>query len=238
VTGVQDAARVTLICLPHAGGTPAAYQGWAGSLAPGIDMQPVQLPRPDDGKPSSVQETAAVLAGKLSTATARPYAFFGHSLGAIAAFETIRALLNGGFPPPVRLFSSGSAAPHIAAAAGRDLHRLADKEFLDEVGRLGGLPAEVTTDSELRQAFLPGLRADYMLAETYEYEPGPPLPCPISVFRGQSDPFVDPGQLQSWDDYTTGKLRARTVPGGHFLLQGSAAFLHRAIRKDLDSDLG
>lgn len=237
MTGTQGGARVTLICLPHAGGTPAAYRGWADSLAPGIEVRPIQL-RPAGEKPSSVQEAGALLAVKLSTVvTIRPYAFFGHSLGAITAFETIRALLDDGSPPPVRLFCSGSAVPHIPAAAGEDLHRLPDEEFLDEVGRLGGLPPEVTTDPELRQAFLPGLRTDYMLAETYKYEPGPPLPCPISVFRGQADPFVDPAQLRSWDSCTSGKVTTRTIPGDHFPLQNSASFLHRAIRKDLDSDL-
>jgi surfactin synthase thioesterase subunit len=182
-------------------------------------------------------EVAASLAGKSGEVTTGPYAFFGHSLGAIVAFETIRVLLQAGRPAPVRLFISGSAAPRAEAAREENFHCLPDDQFVEEVGRLGGLPPEAMADPELRQILLPGLRADYALAETYSYEPGPPLPCPISVFHGRSDPFVDPSQLPLWGGYTTGELTVRTVPGDHFFLPGSADCLHRAIREDLNEEV-
>lgn len=234
----ERASEVTLLCLPGAGGTPATYRGWSQSLAPDINVQPLAIPRPADGSAMPLRESADALAAKLSSQTGKPYAFFGHSLGAILAFETTRALLADGCPPPVRLFVCGSASPVLEARNGRGLYDLPDEEFLAEVAALGGLPSEITADEELRRAFLPGLRADYRMAETYMYEPGPPLPCPISVFRGQADPLVDPATVSLWDDHTTSEATVRTVPGDHFLLHDSAAFLHRAIRKDLRGDLG
>lgn len=237
MTSVEHIPEVVLLCLPGAGGTPAAYRGWSQSLAPDVEVQPLAIPKPADGSPMPLRESAGALAGKLSARTGKPYAFFGHSLGAIVAFETIRALLAQRCAPPLRLFVCGSSAPE-KARDGQAVHELPDDEFLDKVAALGGLSPEVTADEELRLAFLPGLRADYRMAETYVYEPGPPLPCPISVFHGQNDSLVDPGALPRWRDHTTGEMTLRTVPGDHFLLQESAALLHRAIREDLRGEPG
>jgi surfactin synthase thioesterase subunit len=220
----------TLYCLPHAGGTPGVYRGWIKALAPEIDVVPHQHPQVIEGEQLSLTESAGAVADELD---AEPYALFGHSLGAIVAFEAARALVGRGGPAPQRLFVCGSAVPPVEAARGRDLRLLPDEEFLDRVAELGGLPPEVTADAELRQEFLPGLRADYTLAETYEYVPGAPLPCPISAFRGRTDAHVDAAGLRRWQEFTDRDLVAREVPGGHFALEHSATFIHRAIRKDL-----
>jgi surfactin synthase thioesterase subunit len=225
------------VCLPHAGGTPAIYAGWADALDPDIRAVAMQPRRPGPDQPMTLRDSAAALAHELVPQTEKPYAFFGNSLGAIIAFETIRVLIGEGHQPPVRLFACGSAVPAAEAAAGRNLRSLPDAGFLSEVGRLGELPREVTEDQELQQEFLPGLRGDYSLAETYEYISGPPLPCPISVFRGLYDHLVDPGKLQLWGEYTSRQVTIRDVPGNHFLTQTAATFLHRAIRKDLQQDL-
>lgn len=235
--GENKDAAVTLVCLPHAGGTPAIYSGWADALEPDIRVVATQPRRPAPDRPLTLRESAADLAGELASQASEPYAFFGNSLGAIVAFEATRVLSGQGHRPPLRLFACGSAPPAVAAAAGRNLRSLPDDEFLSEVSRMGELPREILDEPELQQEFLPGLRGDYSLAETYEYVPGPPLPCPISVFRGLSDTLVDPSKLELWGEYTAQDVKIRGLPGNHFLTQTSATFLHRAIRKDLEQDV-
>jgi len=237
VKGENKDAAVMLICLPHAGGTPAIYSGWADALEPHIRVVATQPRRPASGQPMTLRQSAADLAEELAPTVSEPYAFFGNSLGAIVAFETTRALSDQGHRPPLRLFACGSAPPAMAAAAGRNLRSLPDDEFLSEVSRMGELPREILDEPELQQEFLPGLRGDYSLAETYEYVPGSPLPCPISVFRGLSDALVDPAKLELWGEHTTQDVKIRALPGNHFLTQTSATFLHRAIRKDLELDM-
>jgi surfactin synthase thioesterase subunit len=221
-----------LYCLPHAGGTPAGYRGWIKELAPDLEVVPLQHPRPDEETKLTLQESAQGVADDVDGGD---YAFFGHSLGAVIAFEAARVLTAAGSPPR-RLFVCGSAVPPVESARGRDLRLLPDREFLDEVAQLGGLPPEVRADAELRHEFLPGLRADYTLAETYEYQAGPRLTCPVSAFRGRTDPHVDKAGLRRWADHTDDDVVAREVPGDHFPLQHAALFLHRAIRKDLAVD--
>ncbi|RLV04528.1 thioesterase [Streptomyces griseocarneus] len=239
-TGAAVNSTVTrLYCLPHAGGTPAAYHGWAEALAPGIAVVPLQPPRgtaPGDApgaRPATVTRSAEVLAARLAPETAHPYAFFGHSLGALVAFETVRALLRHGCPAPRRLFVCGSGPPPAEAAGSRALHALPDEDFLRVVSRRGELPPEVLTDEELRQVLVPQLRADYALAETYRYRPGPPLPCPVTVLCGQSDPLVDHERLGAWREHTTAAAPVRLVPGGHLLLHSAAPHLHDAVRAGL-----
>ncbi|MYW93731.1 thioesterase [Amycolatopsis rubida] len=223
----------TLYCLVHAGGTPAGYRSWIKDLSPGLKVVPVQHPRPGGGTSMTLQASARGVAEQVGT---EDYAFFGHSLGAVIAFEAARVLTQGGAPPR-RLFACGSAVPPVESARARDLRLLPDREFLDEIARLGGLPPAVIADAELRHEFLPGLRADYTLAETYDYQEGPPLTCPISAFRGRTDPHVDLAGLRRWHEHTEDDTVVREVPGGHFPLQHASLFLHRAIRKDLDIDL-
>lgn len=237
MTGKNQNPAVTLVCLPHAGGTPAIYSGWADALEPDVRVVATQPRRPTADDPMTLRQSAAGLADELASRAEEPYAFFGNSLGAIIAFEATRVLLDQGHQPPVRLFACGSSAPAVSAAAGRNLRSLPDEEFLSEVSRLGELPREILDEPELQQEFLPVLRGDYSLAETYEYIPGPPLRCPISVFRGLSDNLVDPGDLELWREYTAEDVKIRGLPGNHFLTQTSATFLHRAIRKDLRQDM-
>jgi surfactin synthase thioesterase subunit len=215
----------TLYCLPHAGGTPAIYRPWIKALAPGVTVVPLR-----HDQSGTLQDSAQAVAAEVD---ADDYAFFGHSLGAIVAFEVVRDLAERAARPARRLFVCGSAVPTEEAANGRDLRSLPDDAFLTEVARLGGLPPEVGADAELRDEFLPGLRAGYTLAETYRYRPGPPVPCPISAFRGLTDQHVDKAGLHRWQEFTEDELVVREVPGNHFPLQHSAPFIHRAIRKDL-----
>jgi medium-chain acyl-[acyl-carrier-protein] hydrolase len=167
-----------------------------------------------------VQDVARVLLPLLDL----PFAFFGHSLGAIIAFEVARQLRREQRPLPVHLFISAGRAPQF-----RDRERVAydlpEAEFIEELRRLNGTPAEVLENPELMQLMLPMLRADFAVAETYTYVPEPPLSCPISAYGSTDDKSVSRAELEGWRNHTTGAFSLQMFRGDHFYLQSSESIL-------------
>ncbi|HEY1379547.1 MAG TPA: thioesterase domain-containing protein, partial [Gemmataceae bacterium] len=160
-------ASVRLFCFPYAGGGASVFRGWADGLPSAVEVCPVQMP----GRETRFREPAftrlplliEALAESLYPHLDRPFAFFGHSLGALVAFELARRLRRDGSPEPQHLFVSGSGAPQARDHSGAVIHTRPADEFWQEVGRLNGTPAEVLTDGELRDLLLPTLRADFAL---------------------------------------------------------------------------
>ncbi|MFI6585184.1 thioesterase II family protein [Embleya sp. NPDC050493] len=234
--------RARLYCFPHAGGASGTYAGWTADLRPEFDARPVVLPgrdtRPDEPVPADMSTLADAaadgLAEHMRTGPALPYALFGHSLGAITAYETARRLSARGRPPAL-LIVSGSEAPWRTGERARDRHRWPDDEFLAEIARLGGSAAAGPEETELLRAILPRLRADYTIAETYTHVPGAPLTCPIAVYAGQEDDLVAEARLPEWARVgpPTSTPLVRRFPGGHFHLDDARPFVLRALRTDL-----
>ncbi|WP_044379236.1 thioesterase II family protein [Streptomyces cyaneogriseus] len=233
---------IRLMCFPQAGGGTLAYRPWTAMLAPDVDVMPVVLPGRDSryGEPqvTDLMELAEAAAEGLRPILSDqeqpvPYAFFGHSMGAVLAYETAR-LLDAAHHPPALLVVSGSAPPHRAAGAARSCHTLPDQEFLAEVVRLGGVPHAALDEPELIEVMLPALRADFTAAETYVHTTGDPLDCPLAVYAGDADSSVNRGQLAEWDRVTRLRpVRHRVFPGDHFYLDGARRPLLRALRDDL-----
>ena len=165
-----------------------------------------------------------------STDFEAPYALFGHSLGAVVAYEVARTLAAQDRPVPGRLFVSGHAAPSLPRRLPA-IHGLPDEPFMEEVHRRhGGLPPEALDDPDIRATLVSSLRADYAIVETYYPKPRPPLREPISVFAGTEEPFND-GDLDAWQDHTTMPLVVRRFPGGHFYLRERGAPVLREIAR-------
>lgn len=224
----------SLFCLPHAGGGISAYAGWRDDAPPEVDVRPVPLPGRDgagDAACHHMSDLVAVLADTMPVGDS-PFALLGHSMGAVVAFELAISLTERGHQPR-RLFVSGSPGPAHAAGAGAHVSDLPDEEFLAEIGRLGGSPPELLDEPSSRQVLLPRLRADFAVAETYVYQPGTTVSCPISAFTGRADPSVGESELDEWSEYTTVEFRRRTLPGDHFYLTTARPLLLRAIGKDL-----
>lgn len=232
----QTDARTRFFCLPYAGAGASAYRWWINELPADIQLCPVQLPgrenrlgeRAIDNAPALIRELLAGLQPYLD----RPFVIFGHSMGALLAFELTRELRRLGLPQPQHLFLSAHRAPHLPGLLPH-VHTLSRSEFLSELQRLEGTPKEVLEHEELMQIAEPILRADFKLCETYEYTPGPPLDIPLGIFGGTDDPKVGEDVLAPWREHTLAPMRLRMLPGGHLFLQQSRAPLASAILEDL-----
>ncbi|XVV00811.1 thioesterase II family protein [Actinosynnema sp. CA-248983] len=228
-------APVLLYCVAHAGGGAGFFRSWHDGLGPGVGLCPVVLP----GRESRVRETplttvadiAEPLAEAVRAHADRPYALFGHSMGAVVAYEVARRLTTAP-RPPLRLFVSGRRAPHLPARR-PPLHPLPPEEFVPAVAAMGGTPREVLDQPGLMRLFLPGLRADFAVNETYRPLLGPMLDCPVSALTGDADPEVEVAEVRRWAEVTTGPFRLRVFPGGHFYHAGPPPGVVDALRSDL-----
>jgi medium-chain acyl-[acyl-carrier-protein] hydrolase len=164
----------------------------------------------------------------------KPFAFFGHSMGALIAFELARLLRRGYQREPAHLFVSGRRAPQIP---GDDYPRdeLSEAEFIAELRRLNGTPAGVLDHPELMQILMPVIRADFAICRNYVYSIGPLLDCPISAFGGLEDQDVTRESLEAWRDQTRGGFVLRMLPGDHFFINVAQPTLLSALSRELYS---
>jgi medium-chain acyl-[acyl-carrier-protein] hydrolase len=240
--GDGPARQPRMFCFHHAGGGAAFFREWPQLFGDELEIVAVQLP----GRGNRLRESPYVdmrtLVGELTEALApeleRPCVFFGHSLGALLAFEVSRALRRARASLPARLFVSGRGAPSIPESL-PPLENLSADDLVRELQRrYMGIPAAVLQNRDVLNLLLPTLRADLRLLETYTYQPEDPLPCPVSAFGGRQDPNVTAETLAAWQRETTGAFRLRLFPGGHFFPQEVPGLLAAATREDLAGVLG
>lgn len=162
----------------------------------------------------------------------KPFAFFGHSMGAIVSFELARLLRRQHEREPVHLFVSGRRAPQISPLQ-PDIHTLSEPAFLDRLRRLNGTPKAVLENAELMQLLLPTLRADFAVVETYIYAAEPPLNCPITVFGGLQDDEVGLDGLQAWRQHTDASFALQLFPGDHFFLHSAPELLLQSLARTI-----
>ena len=233
-------SAVRLFCFPHAGGTAASYIKLSLALAPDLEVLAVQYPgrqdRFDEPCVDSIDRLADLAADALldlvgpARAGGRPFALFGHSMGATLAFEVALRLERAG-APALALIASGQAAPSLQAGSAA---RLSDDEtLLAGIRKLGQTDPRVLDDAGLLRLIFPAIRADHHAAEGYRYTPGPPLQCPVSVLIGESDPDVTMAGARAWRRHTNADFAFGQLPGGHFYLkqhtEGVAARITEAI---------
>ncbi len=236
----RDRVGLRLFCFPYAGGSIASFAHWPDVLPTWVDVRPVRIPRP----PSSASAPAghltdlvAQLVNDLQPLLDLPAAFFGHSMGAVLAYEIARELRRLRQPLPIHLYMSGHRAPHIADVTQID-PSAPDDDFIARVVELGGTPPEVIADRELMAMVLPALRADFEMCRTYTWIEEPPLSCPITVFAGVDDEEGADDLVNGWQAHTTKRLAVLRFPGDHFFLHNSAAALLHALGTSLVASLG
>ncbi len=229
---------VRLVCFPHAGGTAAFFRPWREYLPPDVELFSVQYPGRLDRIAEPCIDDMDLMAASVASAVHplmdQPVALFGHSLGAVVAYEVARRLAVRCPDMLAGLFVSGRPAPGRQRAGAK--HLAADDILWQELGLLGGTRPEVLADPELRRAFLPALRSDYRLAERYQPRPGPPLGCRVTVLLGDRDSEVDLPEARSWAGVTTGPFTLRVFTGEHFYLTGEGPDVVREIVRGLAED--
>lgn len=215
--GCSSDSRIRLICFPHAGGGASSFVRWCSFFPNSIDLIRVQLPGREnvaDITPFTCMENAVnFLLPQILQIADRPIALYGHSMGALLAFEIARALHNIG-KPPINLFVSGRRAPHRSSRH-KFLHQLSDIALLDNLEKMAPNTASLR-NSQLRRYALRVVRADLELCEKYNYRGADKLCCPISAFSSDADPFVSMDDILAWADETISYFEVRSFKGDHF----------------------
>ncbi len=223
-----------LVCFPHAGGGSSVFQTWQRHTDV-LRVSAVRLP----GRESRLREPAIAdldalvdaLAAALSGLTGRPYAFYGHSMGALVAYELTRRLRAEGLPLPRGLFVAGMDAPQrLDLDRAHDLPR---DELVAWLVGVNGLDAEVLEYPALIDLMLPTIRADLAVVENYEHRRQPPLPVPIHVLRGRGDVQVSVEGSGGWAELTSAGCAVTDLDGDHFFVQHNERRIVSLIESDL-----
>jgi medium-chain acyl-[acyl-carrier-protein] hydrolase len=228
-----------LFCFPYAGGGASVFHRWSEGLPGTVDVCAVQLPGRENrlGEPARAdmlglaRETAAGLRPFLEL----PFAFFGHSMGARLSFEIARVLRSDDGTLPVRLLVSAGRAPQVPRDA-PPLHALPEADFVRGLRERHNVPEAVLRDPELRELFLPLLRADFAAVETYLYVPEEPLSCPIFAFGGLDDSALPREHLEAWREQTSGSFRLEMISGDHFFVVSRRDALLQLVSRILATD--
>ncbi|KOG33445.1 thioesterase II family protein [Streptomyces resistomycificus] len=231
-TNVQTntAGTTKLVCLPYAGAGASFYRPWAALAGVALEILPLQLPgreRLIDDEPhrdvhSAVDGLVAQLRGRLGAGDHR-VALFGHSLGAVLAYELAHRLVAEPGVELTHLFVSGS--PEAAQGRERRATGLSDEAFLAQVGEFAGYHHPALDDPEMRELVLPTLRADVEMHENYLPSTRLPLDAPLTVIRGEDDDLVTRDDAASWSKATGRDFDHVELPGGHMYLTESAPTL-------------
>jgi medium-chain acyl-[acyl-carrier-protein] hydrolase len=219
-------ARLRLFCFTYAGASAQSFLTWNDHVPDFIEITGVELPghgrRLFDGKPFNTYEpTAQYIADTLEPILDRPYALFGHCLGAVLAYEATRILKQRGAPEPVHLFTSGTRGPHYGIPIA-DVDNMDDEKFIEHFNNVYGASMDLLKDPQMRPLILPIVRADAHMTQIYHYQPGERVGYDVTAVAGERDPDVNLEQMRGWQQHTTGTVTTRLYPGDHFF------FLQRA----------
>jgi len=211
---------VRLVCLPHAGGSASFYFPMAKAFGPDVEVMAVQYPGRQDRRNEPGIDTVSQYADEIFAVLRhlddRPLVLFGHSMGAVLAYEVAIRMTRAGLPSPMRLFASGRRAP--SRYRDENLHRGSDEQIVAELRALGGSNQGMFADPEMLSLILPSIRGDYRAIEQYQHDAEARLDCPVTVLVGDDDPRVSIDEARAWAEHTTAPTELEVFPGGHFYL--------------------
>jgi medium-chain acyl-[acyl-carrier-protein] hydrolase len=226
----QPDCHTRLICVPYAGSGALAFHSWAALFPPGLEMCAIELPgranRLSEPSMTALPPLIEALVPELQPYLDVPFVIYGHSMGALIAFELARYLRRHLGLEPRHLFFSARPAPQLVSRM-TPIHHLPDAEFVEQLRvRYNGIPQIILQEPELLKLFLPAMRADFTLLETYTYTPDEPFACPITVFGGTVDITVNEEELREWSAQTHGEFNLHMFHDGHFFIHNHVtAFL-------------
>lgn len=238
-----DIALYGLVCCHYGGGSATAFRGWEKDLPDGVLLIGIQLP----GRESRFSEThissLSLIVEQLSSALLPfiniPYILFGHSIGGLICFELARALRKVSLPLPKCLIISATNAPQKLMVR-EHISDKSDEEFINCLRLYNGLPDELVVDQQMMSIFIPMLRADLQILETYQYEEKMPLNCKLVVLGGLNDPNVPLEDIAAWCIHTNFSCNIRLFPGNHFFIKSHKkevlAYLSEVIKSQLSME--
>lgn len=237
----EPASKIVLVCFHFAGGSAQSFLPWKRFCTGVCDLVVAELPgrgrRYGESFFSSMTEAAANFADAYGELSNKHCVFFGHSLGALLAFETARELSARGIASPRRLLVSARAGPDwYPASVG--LPELTDTALMKYLRELRGTPQAVLENSGFMQMMMPIIRADLELIYRYEHSPGASLSIPVDVIGAIKDEFVSFESLLRWREATTGDFRLQMVEGGHFTLLAKPDNVYDILNEELRMRLG
>ena len=229
-------ARLRLFCFPYAGGGAPVFHSWPDELPQGVETCVIQLPgrgtRLLEKPYRRMNSLVIVLARALAPLLDKPFAIFGHSMGAWIGFELARRVRRERGLEPCHLFVSGASAPHLPQRE-MPLHALPENEFIDALRCVTGTPKEILESEELMRLITPTLRADFAIYETYTYLRRPALSCPITAFGGLKDRRLRKSDIEAWREETRGLFGMQMFPGDHFFIHTSTQPLLKLLAREL-----
>jgi len=218
----QPDAALRIFCLPFAGGGATIYRDWGKLLGSTIEVCPIQLPgresRFSEPAFTEAQALAQALSNQLQPYKDKPFVLYGHSMGALVAFELTRVLQDAGFKMPETLILGAHRAAHLPRTR-ETFYSLDDKTFIQKLQRFGGFPEEVLASEELMQLLMPTLKADFKLCDTYVYSDQEPLNCPIHVFSGATDREAPYDVMEAWRQHSSIGTQMHVFQAGHFFIR-------------------
>jgi len=227
-----------LFCFPYAGGGAQVYRSWPKALPEWLEVCPIQMPgrwgRIGEALFQHMDELVQDLSQALLPELSKPFAFFGHSMGALVAFECCRALRSLEAPQPSFFFPSAHRAPQASKIKSRTSYDLPESQLIEELKKLKGTPTEVLEHPEWMKIFLPIIRADLRIVETYPYRGQAPLASPILAFAGGQDHEATPTDMEAWREQTSSDFHLVKVPGDHFFVQSHAPLLWSHLIRSLE----
>jgi pyochelin biosynthetic protein PchC len=228
-------SMLQLFCFPHAGGSASFYFPVSAALTPDIDVAAIQYPGRQDRRTepaaSSIADLADAIFDAVRPLTDRPLAFFGHSMGAVLAYEVAIRLEDAGAPPLARLYVSGRRAPSCHRE--ETLHQQTDQALIEELKHLSGTNSDLLADPEALEMILPAIKSDYRAIETYRPGDTRPLQAPITAIIGADDTRVTIDEAKAWHRHSTASFDLRVLSGGHFYLIDHSPEVIRLIAEDL-----
>ena len=237
----SSSAELRLICIPYAGGSANVSFDWAKNLPQQVEVCAVQMAgrqnRLDEPPMTRWQDVVDELVRDVAMFAEKPFALYGHSLGALISFELARRLQTAPGISPSIVFVSACRAPDLVVSDERPIHELTDQEFERKLRRYKGTPEAFFSHSELKQLLLPMLRADFEMYHRYRFAPGAQLRCPMVALGGISDQ-IESEQIAQWQFHTAGSFRMQMLPGDHFFLHKYQEDVLHVIEQELRPQLG
>lgn len=228
-------SKVQLVCFPHAGGSASFYFPVSAALTPVIDVAAVQYPGRQDRRAEpnvcSIPDLADAIFNAVRPLAARPLAFFGHSMGAILAYEVAVRLEDAGAAPLARLYVSSRRAPSCHRQ--ESLHQQTDQALIAELKHLSGTNSDLLSDPETLAMILPAVKSDYRAIETYRPAGTRPVQAPVTAIIGGQDSRVTIDEARAWRQHSTASFDLQVLPGGHFYLVNRRHEVIRLIAGDL-----